>query len=302
MFSRPAVAAAREGVSLSGRHKETAGEWDVGEVMVLFRRSLIGAAVLVAAGLLAVGSFSALATSDPAGDGANPVVAHTGLDSGGEAVCDTDGDGWGPDVVEFAGVVISISEFGLALRTDADVVIFRYTPDTTFEDAGGEPISKDQVVQGVSAFVWAVPSVGSDWFEALLVRLEGDTGTETNGDVDCDGSDGGDTDGDHDGGTDGDTDGDTDGGDTDGGEGDADGHSPGTGHTACSDATEDALARLEELQSDGRPVDRAVEAVTHCGEGAGNGDNSSHSGEGHAFGRDHGQGKPEGVPPNGSGE
>ena len=258
--------------------------------MFLFRRRLIGAVVLVAAGLLAVGSFSALAGSFPADDGAGQVAALAGLEGDGEAVCDTEGDsgdGWGPDVVEFAGVVISVSEFGLVLHTDGDYVTLLYTADTAFEDADGEPVSKDQVVQGVSAFVWAVPSESSDWFEALLVRLQGEgdaggdgAGGETDGDVDCDGSDGGDTDG----------------GDT------ADGHSPGTGHTACSDATEDALARLEELQSDGRPVGRAVEAVTHCGEGAGNGDNSSHSGEGHAFGRDHGQGKPEGVPPNGGGE
>ena len=85
-------------------------------------------------------------------------------DVDGEAVCDTDGDsgdGWEPDVVEFAGVVISVSEFGLVLRTDSDYVTLLHTADTVFEDADGEPISKDQVVLVVAGLL----AVGS--FSAL---------------------------------------------------------------------------------------------------------------------------------------
>ncbi len=43
---------------------------------------------------------------------------------------------------------------------------------------------------------------------------------------------------------------------------------PGTGHQHCSQATQKALERLNELKSDGRPVDKAIEAVQNCGMGS----------------------------------
>ena len=46
----------------------------------------------------------------------------------------------------------------------------------------------------------------------------------------------------------------------------------GQGHEACSAATEHALSVLESLHDEGRPVDRAIEAVTNCGTGAGHTD------------------------------
>jgi cell division septation protein DedD len=80
----------------------------------------------------------------------------------------------GPEMVEFSGRVISIGQSGLALRTDDDVVIFWYSQDTEFEGPDGEPISRDEVVRGVDAFVRALPQDGSEHFDALLVRIVDD--------------------------------------------------------------------------------------------------------------------------------
>ena len=48
----------------------------------------------------------------------------------------------------------------------------------------------------------------------------------------------------------------------------AGGENSGHGHEACSEATQHALERLNELKADGRPVDNAIEAVTNCGNGS----------------------------------
>lgn len=283
----------------------------------MFGRKLIGILVLVVAGLLAVGSFSALAGPAAVEDGSDQVENFFGLDGNGEAVCDTDGDGWGPDVVEFAGAVISVSEFGLVLRTDGDYVFVVYTPDTVFEDSSGELTSNDQVVQGVDTFVLAVSTDNSTWLEAILVRLlgevEGDiggdeVGGETDGDANC-GDDGGDSDGDGDGDTDGDTD------------GDVGLLSHGVGPTpdrGCATGSLDhAREVLEALLVEDHPgvnegIQNALDKMCHgdvvsttsspeFGDGDG-GESEDHPGDGNAFGRGHGQGKPEGVPTNGGGD
>ena len=40
------------------------------------------------------------------------------------------------------------------------------------------------------------------------------------------------------------------------------------GHETCSEATQGALERLNELLADGKPVDNAIDAVENCGNGA----------------------------------
>ncbi|HET9476612.1 MAG TPA: hypothetical protein VFP63_03905 [Dehalococcoidia bacterium] len=44
-----------------------------------------------------------------------------------------------------------------------------------------------------------------------------------------------------------------------------DGENSGQGHETCSEATQHALERLNELLADGRPVENAIEAIENCG-------------------------------------
>ncbi len=47
----------------------------------------------------------------------------------------------------------------------------------------------------------------------------------------------------------------------------ADASGAGTGHSHCSQATQKALQRLNELKTQGRPVDKAIKAIQNCGNG-----------------------------------
>jgi hypothetical protein len=117
----------------------------------------------------------------------------------------------------------------------------------------------------------------------------GDAVTVDNGDGDVDGD------------PDGDTNGAVEAGNDNGGQG----NGPGTGHAACFAATEHARSVLQGLLAAGKPVGHAIAAVEACGTGGGDGidgDGSTHPGNGHAFGRGHSDGKPDGVPANGDSE
>ncbi len=46
------------------------------------------------------------------------------------------------------------------------------------------------------------------------------------------------------------------------------GENSGHGHETCSEATQHALERLNELKADGKPVDNAIQAVENCGNGS----------------------------------
>lgn len=290
---------------------------------------LIGTLALVVAAVVAVGSFSALAGPAAGEDGADQVGDLLVVNDGGEAVCGADsgsdgdiGEEGSVEPLEFTGVVISASEFGLALRTDRDVVLALYGPDTVFEDSSGEAVSRDEVVQGVDALLLAVSSDNPTWLEAILVRLLGDVGGdeaggETDGDANC-GDDGGGSDGDADGDETGD-----DGGDADG---DADGddavdilshgEGPNPDRGCANGSLEQAREGLEALLERDHPgesagIQNALEKMCQgdapvagsLGSGDGDGgDGEAHPGNGDAFGRGHGQGKPEGVPTNGGGE
>ncbi len=73
--------------------------------------------------------------------------------------------------------------------------------------------------------------------------------------------------------------GDAHGGDAHGASANTSGNGPGTGHQHCSQATQKALRRLNELKSEGKPVDKAIHAIQNCGMGSdGTGDHSSSSG------------------------
>jgi hypothetical protein len=130
------------------------------------------------------------------------------------------------------------------------------------------------------------------------VDAEGEDGDNGEGDVD------GDPDGDTSGDPDGDAGGDVEAGNDNGGQD----NGPGTGHVACSAATEHARLVLQGLLAAGKPVGNAIAVVGACGTGAGGqaeaagGDGSTHPGKGHAFGRGHDHGEPEGVSANGDSE
>ena len=51
-----------------------------------------------------------------------------------------------------------------------------------------------------------------------------------------------------------------------------DGETTGNGHETCSEATQHALERLNELLADGRPVENAIDAIENCGNGDDDGD------------------------------
>ena len=299
---------------------------------------LIGALAVVAAAVLAVGSLSALAGPAAGDDGADQVGDLLVVSDGGEADCGADsgsdggtGEDGSLEPLEFTGAVISASEFGLALRTEGEVVLALYGPDTVFEDFSGEAVSRDQVVQGVDALLLAVSTDNPTWFEAILVRLLGDVGGdgaggETDGDANC-GDDGGGSDGDAGGDETGDTEGDADGdtGSGSDGDGEADaafetlshGVGPNVDRGCANGSVEHAREVLEALLEKDQPgesegIQNALDKMCHgffaseagsleSGDGGGD-DSEAHPGNRHAFGRSHGQGKPEGVPKDGGGE
>lgn len=84
-------------------------------------------------------------------------------------------------------------------------------------------------------------------------------------------------------------------GDNDNGDGsdNANGNGPGTGHDACSQATQHALDVLNGLAERGEPVDEAIDAVTNCGTGR-----DKENGDVEDAEEDNG-GPPEGVEPGG---
>lgn len=245
---------------------------------------LIGALAVVAAAVLAVGSLSALAGPAAGDDGADQVGDLLVVSDGGEAVCGADsgsdggtGEDGSLEPLEFTGAVISASEFGLALRTDGEVVLALYGPDTVFEDFSGEAVSRDQVVQGVDALLLAVSTDNPTWFEAILVRLLGDAAFETL----------------------------------------SHGVGPNVDRGCANGSVEHAREVLEALLEKDQPgesegIQNALDKMCHgffaseagsleSGDGGGD-DSEAHPGNGHAFGRSHGQGKPEGVPKDGGGE
>src|SRR3990172_7948068 len=68
------------------------------------------------------------------------------------------GDERGDDEgVELRGRVFSVSRFGLGLRSEGDFLFVLYSDGTKFEDADGEPISRDDIARGMDVIVRATP-------------------------------------------------------------------------------------------------------------------------------------------------
>src|SRR3990172_1392679 len=112
--------------------------------------------------IAAIGASAALG----GGDAVNDVFNALNLPSpiGGDEHGDDEG-------VELRGRVISVSRFGLGLRSEGDVLFVYYSDDTEFEDADGEPISREELARGMDVFVRATPRDRENYFDALLVRL-----------------------------------------------------------------------------------------------------------------------------------
>src|SRR3990170_4776671 len=86
--------------------------------------------------IAAIGASAALGGGDAVNDVLNAL--HLPSPIGGDEHGD-DGS------VELSGRVISVSRYGLGLRSDDDVLFVWYSDDTEFEDADGEPISRDDL-------------------------------------------------------------------------------------------------------------------------------------------------------------
>ena len=112
--------------------------------------------------IAAIGASAALG----GGDAVSGVLNALNLPNpiGGDDHSDDEG-------VELRGRVISVSRFGLGLRSNGDVLVVWYSDDTKFEDADGEPISGKELALGMDIFVRATPRDREDHFNALLVRL-----------------------------------------------------------------------------------------------------------------------------------
>jgi hypothetical protein len=130
----------------------------VGAALMLFMIAAVGASAFLGGGSIVGSVFDKMGLPDP-------IAAIIGNDD--------------DDVLEFTGRVISISDQGLALRTEDDVVIVRYQGETEFEWESGEPASMEDVAVGMDASVRVVPVPGTTIFDALTVRLlDGSTPTE----------------------------------------------------------------------------------------------------------------------------
>src|SRR3990170_4211365 len=94
--------------------------------------------------IAAIGASAALG----GGDAVSGVLNALNLPNpiGGDDHSDDEG-------VELRGRVISVSRFGLGLRSDGDVLVVWYSDDTKFEDADGEPISGKELALGMDSFV-----------------------------------------------------------------------------------------------------------------------------------------------------
>src|SRR3990172_8054791 len=112
--------------------------------------------------IAAIGASAALG----GGDGVNDVLNALHLPSpiGGGGHGDDEGG-------ELRGRVISVSRFGFALLSEGDVLFVRYSDGTKFEDADGEPISREELARGMDVFVRATLRDTERYFDALLVRL-----------------------------------------------------------------------------------------------------------------------------------
>lgn len=133
----------------------------VGAALAMFIVAAMGASAFLGEGNPVGGVLDALNVP-------NPIAALLGVDD--------EDDG----VVEFSGRVISISQGGVAIRTDDDVVMLRYTSDTEFEFESGEPASAGDVQLGMSVFARAEPVPNTQFFDVLLLRLlDGSTPSPT---------------------------------------------------------------------------------------------------------------------------
>src|SRR3990172_8515250 len=108
----------------------------------------------------AIGASAALG----GGDAVNGVLNALHLPSpiGGD---DHAGDG----SVELSGRVISVSRYGLGLRSGSDVLFVWYTDGTEFENGDGEPASRDDIARGMDVFVRATPRDRDNYFDPLFV-------------------------------------------------------------------------------------------------------------------------------------
>lgn len=133
----------------------------VGAALAMFIVAAMGASAFLGEGNPVGGILDALNVP-------NPIAALIG------------DDGEDDGVLEFTGEAISISSGGVAIRTDDDVVMLRYTSDTEFEWESGEPASAGDVQIGMSLFARAEPVPNTQFFDVLLLRLlDGSTPSPT---------------------------------------------------------------------------------------------------------------------------
>ena len=99
--------------------------------------------------IAAIGASAALGGGDAVNDVLNAL--HLPSPIGGDEHGDDEG-------VELRGRVISISRYGLGLRSsEGDVLFVYYSDGTKFEDADGEPASREELARGMDVIVRATP-------------------------------------------------------------------------------------------------------------------------------------------------
>ena len=127
----------------------------------LLRAGTVAVALLMFM-IAAIGASAALGGGDAVNDVLNALHLPSPIGGGGH------GDDEG---VELRGRVISVSRFGFALLSEGDVLFVRYSDDTKFEDADGEPISREELAPGMDVFVRATPRDTERYFDARFVRI-----------------------------------------------------------------------------------------------------------------------------------
>jgi len=125
----------------------------------LLRAGTVAAALFMFM-IAAIGAAAALGGGDAVNDVFNALNLPSPI-----------GGGHGDDEsVELSGRVISVSRFGLGLRTPDDLLFVWYSNDTEFE-AAGEAGTREDVRVGLDAFVRAAPRDREGHFDALFVRM-----------------------------------------------------------------------------------------------------------------------------------
>lgn len=135
----------------------------------LLRAGTVAAALFMFM-IAAIGASAALGGGDAVNDVLNALNLPSPIGGGGH------GDDEG---VELRGRIISVSLFGLGLRSNGELLIVWYSDDTEFEDAAGEPISRADLARGMDVFVRGTPRDREDHYDALLVRLDDGHATPT---------------------------------------------------------------------------------------------------------------------------